>query len=269
MKYIKFDFFLIYFYLIINVFAAQILKRDDTIKTDNNYVVFDSSEFAIGDEMHFELDAKSWCSEYLDYQYFDSIDSIDYSSELNYYIEKEASSSTRVNGVITSYTLYFTIKKTEDELDGLKGNYLLLKYECDKNSVEFGNTKKSGKSKIATIVIVVIVVFIVVFVGIFLVIYFCRKRRSIPGVIYEGQENYPYPYPYQVNPYYPGQVIQPQYQNGNVAIIYPNQNMVINAPNNANYNYGVTPQNVPIVQNGATPSSNRDNYLQKYEKPKA
>ena len=217
--------------------------------------------------MHFELGAKSWCSEYLYYQYFDNIDLIDYPSELNYYTEKEASSSTKINGVITSYTLYFTIKKTEDELSGLKGDYLLLKYECDKRSVEFGNTKKSGKSKVTTIAIVIVVVFLVVFVGIFLLICYCCKRRRMSGVIYEGQQNYPYPY--QVNPYYPGQVIQPQYPNGNVAIIYQNPNMLINTPNNINYNYGSAPQNVPIVQNGATPSSDQDFYSQKFEKPKA
>ena len=264
MKYFKFYFFFINIYLIINVLSIQILKKDESIKTDNNYVIFDSSQFAIEDEMYFELKAKSLCDEYLDYQFFDNIDSIDYYSDLSYYTSKEASSSTSINGVITSYTLYFTIKKKESELNGLKGNYLLLQYNCDISSVEFSNTKTSGKTKVITIAIIVVVIFVVVFVGIILIICFCLKRRSNP-IIYEGQQNYPY----HVNPYYPGQIIQPQYQYGNAAIVYPNSNMVINAPpNSVNYNNGAFPQNVQIIQNGAAPSSNEENYVQKFEKPK-
>ena len=45
--------------------------------------------------------------------------------------------------------------------------------------------------------------------------------------------------------------------------------MVINAPpNSINYNNGASPQNVQIIQNGAAPSSNEENYVQKFEKPK-
>ena len=265
MKYFKFYFFLIYFYLILHVFSVEILEKDESIKTANGYIIFNSSQFEIGDEMYFELNAKSWCYEYLDYQYFDSIDSIGYYSHLSYSVAKEASSSTTINGVITSYTLYFTIKKTEGELNGLKGDYLLLQYHCDNSNVEFKNTKTNGKSKVAIIAIIVFVVFIVLFVGIILIICYCNKRRSIASVVYEGGQNYPY----QVNPYYTGQIIQPQYQYGNVASIYQNHNIVINAPpNNINYNYGDASQNVRIVQNGVAPSSNEENYLQKLEKPK-
>lgn len=262
MKYFQIYF---YFYIIINVLSQEILKKDGSIKTNNGYVIFDSSTFVNGDEMYFELDAKSWCDENLYYQFFDNIDSIQYYSQLKYSVRKEASSSTTINGAITSYTLYFTIEKIEAKLDGLKGDYLLLQYDCDKSSVEFSNTKTSGKTKVATIAIIVVVVFIVFVVGIILLFCFCCKRRRISNMIYEQN------YPYQVSPYYTGQVIQPQYPYpyGNVAIVYQNPNMI--TPNNQNYNYGVVPQNAQIVQNGASPppSSNPENNLQKLEKPKA
>ena len=264
MKKFKINSFLIFFYLIINVLSVEILQKDKSIKTDNNYIIFDSSQFAIGDKMYFELDSKGWCSEYLDYQYFDNIDSINYYSELKYDVEKEASSSTTVNGSIKSYTLYFTIKKTENELDGLKGDFLLLEFNCDKSPIEFSNTKTSGKSKIVTIVIIVIVVFFVLIIGIVLLIRYCYKRR-ITGAVYGVEQNYPY----QVNPYYAGQPFPPQYQYGNATIIYQNPNAVMNIPNNVNNNYGAAPQNVPIVQNNEIPSSREDNFVQKYEKPKA
>ena len=41
-------------YLIINVLSTEILRKDGSVKTRDGYIVFDSSEFLVGDTMHFE-----------------------------------------------------------------------------------------------------------------------------------------------------------------------------------------------------------------------
>ena len=46
-------------YLIINVLSTEILRKDGSVKTRDGYIIFDSSEFLIGDTMYFEIESSS------------------------------------------------------------------------------------------------------------------------------------------------------------------------------------------------------------------
>ena len=259
-------------YLIINILSIEILRKDGSKKTRDGYIVFDSSEFLVGDTMHFEIESSSSCDDYLYYQYYDNIDNINISySNFNqmYSVKYNFQSSVTVNGELQSLTRHFKIEKKREELADLEGNYLYLEFDCF-GSVEISNTKSSGKTII--IIVVVIVVFIIV-VLIFVLVFCCICRyykRSINN-IYDT----PVGYPPQVNPYYPQQPIYPPpYGINPMAYQVPNAipNVAYNNPINVNND---VPNNVPIVQNETNamneaipPSSTkRDVNHQYFEKP--
>ena len=297
MKFIKNYFFVIFFNLIVGVLLEDILQRNESKKTNNDYIIFNSSSFSIGDEMYFEIKSKGDCDDILYYQYYDNVSSIDYNNtELYYNTKSTSSSSSKVNGKIKSLSLYYTIKKKENELDGLKGDYLFFNFDCDE-SVEFVNSKKNNN---LTTILAIVAAVIILSIACILIIRYCRKRR-MEGVIYEEGYNYPYqgnpypiqgipypnqgiPYPNQGNPYpypYPNSsgMSIPQ-QNGNSTFIYQNNpNMIINNPNNNNHNIGkkvkhnkgAGKKKIKIFDKGMIPgpqSASNSDALQKLEKPK-
>ena len=185
-------------YLLINILSIEILRKDGSVKTRDGYIIFDSSEFLIGDTMYFEIESSSNCADYLYYQYYDDIDNINFSYS-NFYqmhsVRYDYQSSVTVNGVIQSLTRHFEIEKKQGEMGDLDGNYLYLEFDCF-GLVEISNTKSSGKTII--IIVVVIVVFIIVAVFIFTLVFCCVRRcyRTRVNNIYNAPA-------YQVSPYYP------------------------------------------------------------------
>ena len=295
MKFNKNYYFVIFFNLIIGLLSEDILQKSESKETNNDYIIFNSSSFSIGNDMYFEIKSKSDCDDYLYYQYYDNVSSIDYNSELYYKTKSTTSSSTKVNGKIKSLNLYFTITKKENELDGLKGDYLFLNFDCD-DSVEFANSEKSGISKNTAIILPIVAGVILLFIACFLIIRYYRKRR-MRGVVYEERENYPYqyniypnqgiPYPNQGIPY-PNQGIPYPYpnssgmpipqQNGNSTFIYQNNpNIIMNNPNNPNIGEkvkrkkGAGSKKIKIADKGmisGPQSASNSDALQKFEKPK-
>ena len=251
-------------YLIINVLSTEILRKDGSVKTSDGYIIFDSSEFLIGKTIHFEIKSKSDCDNYLYYKHYDNIDNIDFSYS-NFYqlysVKSDYQSTFSVNGVIQSITRHFEIKKKEEELGDLNGNYLYLHFDCV-GSVEISNSKSS---KNTIIIVVVIIVIIVLAVFIIVIVCFCIRRRTRINNIYNIQQGYPP----QVNPYYPQQPIYPPY--GMPPIVYQVPNAINNNPINANN--GV-PNNVPIIQNEpnsmneAIPHSSINGGVNYFVKPK-
>ena len=279
MKFIKNNFFFIFFNLIIGVLLEDILQRDESKETINDYIIFNSSSFSIGDKMYFEIKSNGDCDYTLYYQYYDNVSSIDYNNtELYYNTKSTSSSSTKVNGKIETLYLYFTIKKKENELDGLEGDYLFFNFDCD-DSVEFANSEKSGTASNITTILLIVAGVILLFIACFLIIRYCHKRGGNEGVVYEERGNYfqGNPYPIQGNPY-PNQGIPypnpnssgmpiPQ-QNGNSTFIYQNNPNNPNIGKKVKHNKGVGKKKIKIVDKGMMPDppSNSD-ALQKMEKP--
>ena len=260
MKSFKVFFFLLFACFKYGIFSTNVLKKYSSTKTSNNYVIFESSEFKIGDKMYFEIESSNnGCSEYLYYDYYDDIYSVNILDKPLNFVKKDSSSTTSVNGRITSYTLYFTIKKEREELNGLSGNYLFMNFDC-LGSVEIKNTKISGITKTLIIVFVVLAFFILLFIIIF--VCYCKKRRAkmyIPPV----NPVYPViPYYIQVQPMNQAQYPYP-YQTPIPNMVYNNPNLVNIAPNAEIYQNGAVPQ---VVEQ---PTSNREIYSQQFEKPKA
>ena len=250
-------------WLIINVLSFEILQKYGTLKTWDDHIVFESKDFSIGDEMYFSLKTVNYCDDYLYYQYYDNIDDINDNIDPTYYVIYDSKSSVTVNGVLESLTKSFIIEKKGEDLNGLNGNYLYLKFDCP-GSVEIENTKSSGKSTIIIIIIVLIVVVLAIII-IFIVIFFCccKKARALNRL-----PNIPQNYGYQVNPYYQQMPVYPQYVNNAMVYQMPSSipNIVYVNSNNAN-NYNM-PQNVPVVENQINqPIPKTSTNREIYEKP--
>ena len=271
MKILKIFLFLLYC-LIKNVFSIEILQKYSTITTYESYVIFNSTDFSEGKEIYLRFDAKDICDDYLYYEYYDDVDLIS-RSKPKYSQKQEFSETTTINGKITKYVLYFTIKKVNYELNGLKGNYILLNYDCN-GKVEIENTEKNEKNSSLIVVFVCIGVFLFVIIIIVVICCYCQRMKRASRL----QNIYP------ENQFYYGQPVYQQYGNGPyiyqtpIQIQNPNMNMnmmVNNNPSPNNMPYMNVPQNVQIIQNGAisqnqnfAPSSNREKISQNFEKPK-
>lgn len=260
MQFFKTFLFILFSYFISKVFSLEVLKKYSSIKPLNNYVVFDSSEFKIGDKIYFQIKASSdVCSKNLYYEFYDDVDSIDYSTPYNH-VSSDSSSSTSVNGQITSYKLYFTIKKEEKDLNGKSGNYLYMTFDCS-GSIEFENTKISGATSDLIIVFVILGVVFAIIIAVFIYCCYCRRRARIKEInrMNMAAANNVYPIePYSIQ----GQPMN-QVQYGNSAYSYQTPYGVYINPNTVN----IAP-NVQVMPQSADKSSNREIYSQNFEKPK-
>ena len=253
-----FKVFLILFYLsFANVYSDEILQKYSEVSVYSGCVIFNATDFQIGEKIYLEIETKGDCSNELYYQHYNDMTYIYGLPEL--VTRTTTSSSTSVNGKTTT-TYYFTIKKSTD-INDLQGNYIQLYYDCD-DKYKIKNTESSGATKLIIIVCCVVGAVLVVII---IIIVLCCYRRRVRNRI---------GYVYPVNPYYSGQQVYPQYGNGPFIYQTPNMNMIMyNSPNNMNY--GNIPQNIQIVQNGSAPqpkdkvqpSSNRENFSNKKEKP--
>ena len=272
MKYLA-SFLLIFFgYLLINILSIQTLNKYGKIQTNEGCVVFDSSSFSNGEEMYFTLSTDGYCS-YLDklnYNYISSIDSLDINTPSTpYMVSMESRSSTKINGRLTSFSAYFTIKKKEEQFQGSNGNYLYLEFDCY-YKVEIENTKESGAKKILIGMIIGFVVFFVLIVIIIIVCCYCRRKRmAARAAMMSNNVAMSQTYgvsPYGATPIYGQQVMMQPYPNNNVVYTYQNPNM---AYMNNNMNFANYPNTVQVVQNGVNQQSLSNRKMnQKYEKPK-
>ena len=261
MKIYKFLYIFFFSFFISKVFLIEVLNKYSSTKTSNGYIVFDSSQFKEGDKMYFEIrSSDEVCTEELYYEFYDSISSINIGSQPNKYVSKDSSSTTVINGKVTSVKLYFTIEKKE--LNGLSGNYLYMKFFCD-GTIEFENTKSSGATKDLIIVLGILGAVFVIIIAIVIYCCVCRRRSKIKemnriNIMNMAAQGQVYP----INPYpIQGQPIN-QVQYGNSAYAYPSPQISYINPNNPP-NVQIIPQNIPVQQ-----SSQRKIYSQKFEKPK-
>ena len=197
-----------------------------TVPASDELIIFDSSDFDIGEEIYFKITADSFNKDYLLYKFFDNGVSMSNDNLDNY---KKANPSKTDNeydgGNIVSVTKYYTIKKDERVLGSIKGKYLVIVFDCTGN-VLIENTKENeGKT---TMIVVIVVVVVVVIAAAICIYCYCKKKKALAegtttNEVYVGNNNNN------------NQNYNMNMNSGNNANIYSN-NYNNNNYNNNNYN---------------------------------
>ena len=199
-----------------------ILKKSGsiTVNWDDGGIIFDSSDFKVGDEIYIKIKAEYFYDSHIYYEFVDDLSTYEPSYVYEDYY-KTFSTKTDYEGDFVIH--YYTIKKDNSHLDNQKGNYLIIYFDCD-GSVTITNTVENEGNN-ATVIAVVVVAVIVVIVVLAIVIYCYRRKKMAPMV--NGMEVAPQSYGVQ-NPQNCGN----QYNQNN------NMNMNFNSNNQMNgYNY--------------------------------
>ena len=140
----KLSLFLFYFYFLVQALSSpeEILNKYSSIKTTNNYAIVNITDFNYNDNIYLSLKSYSSCEEYIEYQFYDSIEDIfNDTTDIKfngrpYYIYKNNMFDPKNKTI-----LFFGIAKRKEILSKLKGNYLSLIF-CCKGEVEIINTKE-------------------------------------------------------------------------------------------------------------------------------
>ena len=156
------------FILIINIYLifSFTLGKGDSIETDFDSILFDSKSFYIRNKIKFKFIASNYCENILYYGYYEDYYSAYKIYETPFYV---LSSKEKNNNKI----LYFTIIKNSEELNGLDGKYILLKFNCN-GTVEIINF--NSKSYFLNIILTSIILLFIVII-IIIIIYCIYKRK--------------------------------------------------------------------------------------------
>ena len=195
----KFTFFIIISFFIMNIFSIQILKKYGSLKVNEEFVIFESDSFSLEENMFFKISTGEYCEDYLYYEYYNDNDDL---SSLSlypplYFVMQTSQSSMKENDQITSMTRYFTIDKKKTELNSSNGKYLLLNYKCN-SQYEIENTESDGST---TIIIIIIIVFCVIIVIIIIVTVVYCYRRKVRLMLMNRQIPYKYVIPHEGSAY--------------------------------------------------------------------
>ena len=174
MKY-KIICFIILINFINNITEENILRKNKGIKTNKNYVIFDSSSFSSGKTMDFILKSKYYCDNEIKYAYFDDLNDIQINPSIPYSVNSSKEEKSFKKNKIISKTKYFTIKKNEDEFNDSEGDYLLLYFGCA-GEVEIKNEKKILKDYV--IAIIVLTIFIIILLAGWLAYYYFVIKKN-------------------------------------------------------------------------------------------
>ena len=209
------------------------------------YIIFDSSDFKIGDHIYFKISGINYNYGNIEYEFFDNyIEYSDYSTHptskaktLSY-----SSKSTYNNHKYTDEVRYYTIEKTRNLIigDG-EGQYLAIYPNCYLYDIE------NYKQNIALIIGVVVGVAVVaVIIGIILYCYRKKKIAAANNQVYSQN---------------PNTINQVQVQNNNNNVNKYNQNYNLNFNNGVNSNENFNNNNVPNSNypNNYTRNSNYPN----------
>lgn len=147
-----------------------------SFSTKEGHAIFDPTEFEIGEYMYFKITAKEFNNDELGYEYLDEIPD-NYNFEFNddkLTVKSHHKSEGKDDDEIESETRFYKIEKKQQEIGNLKGNYLILYFDCD-GKVEIENTKKDvGKIKF----IITLVISIIAVIAIIILTYFCVCRKK-------------------------------------------------------------------------------------------
>lgn len=176
----KFKF--IQLFVIINLIKFFLLDSSEydlgkygTYKTVDYCIIFNPTQFEIGETMFFKISAKEFNDEYLYYEYIDDLEQYEFNfqikklHEVKYYYSYEPGEDNKNDKAIH----YFKIVKSKEDLGDFEGKYLIL-YCSFEGTAEIENTEKDEgkKSQIYSIVFSVIAV-----IAIIIIAYFCFFRK--------------------------------------------------------------------------------------------
>ena len=167
--------FIIIFFIYLNLINSLTLEKYSTISVEweINSILFDSKDFFIGDEMDFKFSTKGSCGSNISYAYYDGFGKAYklYEALFQAFSNKEE--------IKDEYEIkYFRIKKNSEELNGLYGNYLLIRYNCT-DKVEITNINQNQYLSTGYIIIIVFACIVLLFSISIVIIIIRRKRQSI------------------------------------------------------------------------------------------
>jgi hypothetical protein len=164
--------------------ASPRLGKYKSINVDSSEIViiFDSSDFKEGEEMHFKLKAEEQYF-YVDSKYngiyYEYIGGdVPYDEDKLNFVRFQGKIETENTPSKTFKTKYFTITKKSSEFRGTNGNNLLIYFLIGGGDVEITNTKED-EGKIETWIIVVIVVAVVLVIGIAVGCWCWRRKKQL------------------------------------------------------------------------------------------
>jgi len=175
MKY-KIICFIILINFINNITEENLLRKNKGIKTNKNYVIFDSSSFSSGKTMDFILKSKYYCDNEIKYAYFNNLNDIQINPSIPYSVNSSKEEKSIKKNKIISKTKYFTIKKNEDEFNDSEGDYLLLYFGCA-GEVEIKNGKKIIKDYVIAIIVLTSII-VLLLTGWLAYYYFVIKKNN-------------------------------------------------------------------------------------------
>jgi hypothetical protein len=137
--------FFLFFALLIETVISKpelILNKFFSIKTKNNYFIFNVDNFLYNEDIYLTIKSKGKCENFIEYQFYDdiediSIPNVDFKFRTESYLKEKKNYLNDEDGV----SLYYAITKRKDILFKKKGNLLYFEFNCG-SEVEIINTKE-------------------------------------------------------------------------------------------------------------------------------
>ena len=269
-------FFYIWFISQVLLSTYNLGKYEKLTYRSDPYVIFDSSDFKIGDKIYFKIKGYSIYG-FIEYAFFDDYNIFSTVSPANLkrqFPKREVFKNDRLS--YTDEVRYYTIEKTRDSIiQGVEGNYLII-YPNVHDFYDIENTKEDSNSIIIGVVLAVVAVAVII--GI---IVYCYKKKKLAAYNQANSQNYNTNNQVQVQNNNNVNTYNQNYNNGfnsndnfyNNAqnSNYPNNNVPnSNYPNNNTPNYNYPNNNTPNYnyQNNNTPNYNyQNNNIPNYNYP--
>ncbi len=176
------EFIILFIYL--NLINSLTLEKYSTISVEweINSILFDSKDFFIGDEMDFKFRTKGSCGNNISYAYYDGF------GRAYQFYEALFQAFSNKEEIKDEYEIkYFRIKKNSEELNGLFGNYLLIRYNCT-DTVEITNININPKLSLGYIILIVFACIILSF-SIVIIIVIKQNRKNKEYIKTKSQNN--------------------------------------------------------------------------------
>ena len=180
------NFYIICIFIISNILLQNTILRkyQKFYSVNNNYVIFDSSDFKVDDEIYIIITGKFEESvDEIEFQFGDDVEVFtDMTSNKRVSYNKK---ETKGNG---REARYYTIKKSSYNLNGVEGKYLVIvPFTVDGEPFDIENTKENKGNSNTTIIVIVVVVIGVVIIG--FIIFYCIKKKRQAAM--QSNQNYP------------------------------------------------------------------------------
>jgi hypothetical protein len=142
----QFSIFVFSIFLIGKIFSSSegILNKYSSVKTKNNSIFLNISEFKYDESIYLTINSENKCDDFLEYLFLDDINDIEERLEFKYTIKPEYKLKKDIFGANKYSSWYYNIVKRSDIIfnlkENVKGNLLYLEFNCI-GEVEIINTK--------------------------------------------------------------------------------------------------------------------------------